>query len=85
MSGFTKMEKYTVDWFFSLLLSPTRNPNIQIHEGSVKCYYDKHPYDNGASSYRKATDYTIQYIKEDLDARLYFFETPDEELDKDMP
>jgi len=80
--GFTKAEKYAVDSFFSMLLAPTRNPNIQIHEGCANCYYDEHPYDS-TFSYRSATNDTIQYIKENLDTRLYFFETPDEELDKE--
>ena len=80
MSDFTKAEKYAVDSFFSMLLAPTRNPNIQIHEGYKKCYYDEHPYERG---YRKATDDTIQYIENELDNRLYFFETPDEELTSD--
>lgn len=80
MSDFTKAEKYAVDSFFSMLLAPTRNPNIQIHEGCKKCYYDEHLWERG---YRKDTDSTIQYIENELDNRLYFFETPDEELTLD--
>lgn len=75
----TKMEKYMVDHFFNVLLAPTRNPNIQIHEGHNKCYYDEHRDAFFSSDIKRS----IEYIKKDCGNTLDIFNCPDEELDKD--
>ena len=62
----TDSERYTLDNFFKIVLSPLNNPNIQLKEDG-KCFYDRHPYDE----FRKDLDFQIDQIKENV---AYVFE-----------
>lgn len=78
-SNFTKMEQHMVDHFFNVLLSPTRNPNIQIPEGEVKCYYDRH-YD---ALFKKDMKFSIEFIKKECSNTIEIFRTSDKEEEFD--
>lgn len=76
-SGFSKQEKYMVEHFKNIVLSPTRNPNIQIKDGNTKCYYD---YTRGGNyEFEKAVKFGIEFIERECQATLEIFRTPDKE------
>ena len=76
-NGFSKQEKYMVENFKNIVLSPTRNPNIQIKDGNTKCYYD---YTSGGNyEFEKAVKFGIEFIERNCQVMLEIFRTPDKE------
>lgn len=77
MSDFSKQEKYMVEHFKNIVLSPTRNPNIQIKEGNAKCYYDNTR--GGDFEFERDLKNGIQFIERECQPTLDIFRTPDKE------
>lgn len=75
ISGFSKQEKYMVEHFKHIVLSPTRNPNFQIKEGNTKCYYDSIP--GGDIEFAKDIKRSIEFIEKESKWMLEIFRTPD--------
>ena len=76
-SGFSKQEKYMVEHFKNIVLSPTRNPNIQIKEGNAECYYD---YTRGGNyEFERDLKFGIEFIERNCQVTLEIFRTPDKE------
>ena len=76
-SGFSKQEKYMVEHFKNIVLSPTENPNIQIKDGNAKCYYD---YTRGGNyEFERAVKSGIEFIERECQVTLEIFRTPDKE------
>lgn len=76
-NGFSKQEKYMVELFKNIVLSPTRNPNIQIKDGKTKCYYD---YTKGGNyEFERDLKNGIEFIERDCQVALEIFRTPDKE------
>lgn len=74
IDNLSKMEKYMVEHFENVVLSPTRNLNIQIKEGNTKCYYDS----TTARMFELEKDLKagIEYIKKECQNILDIFRTP---------
>ena len=81
-SGFSKKEKYMVELFKNIVLSPTKNPNIQIKDGKTKCYYD---YTKGGNyEFERDLKNGIEFIERDCPVALEIFRTPDKEETVDL-
>lgn len=72
----TKMEKYMVESFYKRLMTPMRNPNIEIQPGHVKCYYDQ-PGNYGC--FKRDLESGVEYLSNDCERTIEIFNTPDEE------
>lgn len=77
-SNLSKQEKHMVEHYKNILLSPTRNPNLQISEGSHLCYYDS--LINGDYKFNRQIESEIEFIERNCQATLDIFRTPDEEI-----
>lgn len=75
-TGFTGMEHFMIDKFFHMLLSPTRNPNLQVKEGHIKCYYEEQRFSDFLSDLKLS----IEFIQENGRNTIELFNTPDEDL-----
>lgn len=73
IDDFTKMEKYMINNFFHILLSPTRNPNIQIKEDKDKCYYDTEI----RSNFQKDLQESLRFIENNCKNTIEIFNNPD--------
>lgn len=70
----TKQEQYMVKHFYSILLSPTRNPNIEIKKGRKKCYYDDN-YHYG--EFERDLQSGIEYLNKECNSIIGIFEISD--------
>lgn len=81
-SGFSKKEKYMVELFKNIVLSPTKNPSIQIKDGKTKCYYD---YTKGGNyEFERDLKNGIEFIERNCPVALEIFRTPDKEQTVDL-
>ena len=70
----TKAEQLQIKRFFTILIAPLKNPNIQIPEGKTKCLYDR----DYRHSFSKDMKSSLEYINQECSQIIELFNTPEE-------